>query len=79
MQEEFLKFMVNSNRFPIRPLSAAFASGIALPPRSEELTGRDRIGGGRLWRTTSPWCFDKGYVVAQIVGLGYGSMAHDID
>ena len=49
------------NRYPITPLSAALVGRVALPRRTEKLTGRDRVGGKRLWRTTSPWCFDKGY------------------
>ena len=45
------------------------ASSLALLPRSEEPTGRGHIGGRGLWRTTSPWCFDKGYPAARIAGL----------
>jgi hypothetical protein len=61
MQEEFLEFNGAKQIFQSDRYRLLLASSVALPPRSGEPTGRDRVGGRRLWRTTSPWCFDKGY------------------
>ena len=77
MQEEFLKFMQLKTDFQIGSCRLRLARSVALPHYLRNPPA-DRVGGRRLWHTSSWWCFDKGYPGRHVAKQVLARIAHQV-